>query len=161
MVEQGTKHVYLNVYLKDFIISGKIRTTIFIKALNAYNEDSPVRMNIHVMGHGDWKTGEITSFKWKRGHLFIETKNCIYRLVGKERVKKVKNISVMVPDEKQALTSMKKEDMERLAEYVARGESLRAYVVRRDGGFSVTSSIVKVFPIRRRFVTESGSIYSW
>ena len=161
MVEQGTKQVYRNVYLKGFILPDKDMTTSFLKAWNVFTTDNPVRMNIHVMGYGDWKTSEIIGYGWKRGQLCIETKHCTYVIVGKEHVKRVKSFSIIVPDREKALTSMKKDDMERLAKYVSRGAHLHAYVIRRDGGSSITSSIVKVNTFRKRFITESGSIYSW
>ena len=161
LVGQDTKQVYHNVYLKDFILAGEKRTNSILKAWIAFNKGIAVRSNVHVMGYGDRKSSDIINFVWDHGRLYLESKHSIYWITGKERAKRVKSISVVVPNENKALSSNKRYDMNRLSEYVAQGLKTRAYAIRKDGGFIITSNIIRVDTFRRRIITESGSVYSW
>ena len=161
MGELVTKRVRNNVYLKGFILPDRTMTTSFWKAKKAFKAGENVQMNVHIVGHGDHKTSNIVKFSWHNGHYFVETNKHSYRILGRVRAKRIKLVMVMVPDEKKALTSKKKSDMLKLSEYLKKGYKLHASITRKDGGFSITSRIVKVNVFLNRLTTESGSVYCW
>ena len=152
-----TKGTYKKVYLKDFVISDGSRTRSLRKAQKAIKSGLKVQMNVHVGGKGEWKTSEVESIHQKT----VETANHFYQIVGYEPVRRAKEVQVLIPIENKLLTTNKKDDVLKLADCIKRGCQLKAKVIYKNGGISLTTPVVRVNSFLRQIVTQSGSIYHW
>ena len=156
-----TKDSYKNVYLKGFVFSDGERTTSWGRVKDALEVGKNVEMNVHVTGYGDWKTSPIKGITYSRGKKIVETNSHFYQIVGRVSSKKVKEIQVSILSENKILSTKRREDVNKLSEYVKNGCKLKAKIFRMDGGMNLTSPIVEVNTFLRRITTETGSVYRW
>ena len=156
------KPIYKHSRIKAFIFEDGSHTSSWLKAVNRFHKGEKVTMYVHVSGYGQWETSEIEAMYFSKGKRTVETKGHFYRIDGKERPQRVKEIRFYVPgSSEQYLSSKVNRHLGRVLQYLQLGAQINTEVVYRDGSSRFTSEMVEFYPARRFITTAGYSIYKW
>ncbi len=156
------KKVYQRCFIRSFYVVDTDTTTkswnSVVKALTAGQK---VFAELHVIGHGTWKSSEIVNMelKYLGGYKVIETEEATYICQGIETTKKANSVLFLCPDDVSLGTE--NENTFKVEQLVKTGKNVRARVILKRGETVMTTKVLEVNRSKHRFTTMMGIVYRW